>query len=378
MIKSGVKKKKTLLSRLLTVMTVLCLLFSVTAITVSADDTTASKTTNNATVASVTATTDTETTYGEAVGELSADAFVTIDKDNETADDSADGKSNTKLIVMVAIIALVVIIIVIIVILLVSGKKKDGHSTPTLPPTNNNRPQNNTTTPVPPVRQGGAPYNNNMPPQQQKGAVQQQQRPYNNMPSQQLNGMPSQQRPYRMPPQQPNGMPSQRPDGMPSQRPGGMPSQRPDGMSSQRRPYNMPPQQPDGMPSSFRNQTGAYGGAMADAGETMVLGEGETPTTVLSGGVLLRKKNNTKITVNKPEFTIGREKRKVDYCISDNSSVSRTHARIRVRAGRYYIADLNSANSTYVNGNKLSPNQEVELRKGDKIIISDEEFEFLG
>lgn len=120
------------------------------------------------------------------------------------------------------------------------------------------------------------------------------------------------------------------------------------------------------------------------AGETSVLNDGAGETTVLGAGgsaasfQLLRKRNGEKITVNKPEFTIGKERRRVDYCISDNNSISRVHAKIRVRAGRCYITDMNSTNCTYVNGTKISPNQEVILSLGDKIKISDEEFEFIG
>lgn len=118
------------------------------------------------------------------------------------------------------------------------------------------------------------------------------------------------------------------------------------------------------------------------AGETSVLSDGAGETTVLGGGAtgfcLIRKSNNEKITINKPEFVIGKERRRVDYCISDNNSVSRAHAKVRVRSGKCYITDLGSTNCTYVNGVKLSPNQEIELKSSDKIKISDVEFEFNG
>lgn len=118
------------------------------------------------------------------------------------------------------------------------------------------------------------------------------------------------------------------------------------------------------------------------AGETSVLNDGAGETTVLgnqsTGYFIVRRSNSEKININKPEFVIGKERRRVDYCISDNNSISRTHAKIRVRAGRCYIVDMNSTNCTYINGSKLSPNQEVILSKGDKIKLSDEEFEFIG
>lgn len=145
------------------------------------------------------------------------------------------------------------------------------------------------------------------------------------------------------------------------------PSQPPYGGNQQ---YNRPPQSAPTVPSN------------EGAGETSVLNDGAGETTVLgnqsAGYSMIRKRNNEKITINKPEFLIGKERRRVDYCISDNNSVSRAHAKIKVRAGRCYIADLGSTNCTYVNGVKLSPNQEVILSKGDKIKISDEEFEFMG
>lgn len=134
----------------------------------------------------------------------------------------------------------------------------------------------------------------------------------------------------------------------------------------------MPPTQ-GGMPTAPSNE---------GAGETSVLNDGAGETTVLGNQAasiaLIRKSNNEKISVNKADFIIGKERRRVDYCISDNNSVSRAHAKLSVRAGRCYISDLGSTNCTYVNGTKLSPNQETILSKGDKIKISDEEFEFLG
>lgn len=118
------------------------------------------------------------------------------------------------------------------------------------------------------------------------------------------------------------------------------------------------------------------------AGETSVLSDGAGETTVLGGGAtgfnLIRKSNNEMITINKPEFVIGKERRRVDYCIADNNSVSRTHAKVRVRSGKCYITDLGSTNCTYVNDVKLSPNQEIELKSGDVIKISDVEFVFNG
>ncbi len=139
------------------------------------------------------------------------------------------------------------------------------------------------------------------------------------------------------------------------------------------RPMTPPYNKPAGIPTVMSNEGAAETSVLNDgAGETTVLGASAT------GFSLIRKRNNEKIIINKPEFFIGKERRRVDYCVSDNNSISRQHAKIKVRGGRCYITDLNSTNCTYVNGTRISPNQEVILSKGDSIKISDEEFEFLG
>lgn len=116
------------------------------------------------------------------------------------------------------------------------------------------------------------------------------------------------------------------------------------------------------------------------AGETTVLSQGAGETTVLSqavnGGVLVRSSNNEKITISTAEFTIGRERNKVDYCVGGNTNISRVHARFVVRNGATYIVDNNAANGTFVNGVKVRAGQEIELKKGDKIVLADEKFEF--
>lgn len=135
---------------------------------------------------------------------------------------------------------------------------------------------------------------------------------------------------------------------------------------------NTPPVAPAPMPMQGVNMN-------QGAGETTVLNEGAGETTVLGGqptATLLRLKNGEKITINRPEFVIGKERRRVDYCIADNNSVSRCHSKVVTRGGQHFIIDMNSTNFTYVNGSKLAPNQEKALTNGDKIKISDEEFEF--
>ena len=68
------------------------------------------------------------------------------------------------------------------------------------------------------------------------------------------------------------------------------------------------------------------------------------------------------------------ERAKVNYCVPDNTSVSRTHATIRNHAGTAYIMDNHATNGTFVKGVRLTPGQEVALNDGDHILLADEEF----
>ncbi len=116
------------------------------------------------------------------------------------------------------------------------------------------------------------------------------------------------------------------------------------------------------------------------AGETSVLGGGAGETSVLSANAqpvatLIRKKNGETASITKALYVIGKERSKVDFCVPDNNSISRNHANIICRGGVYYIVDKNSTNFTFVNGNKITPGQEVKLNSGDKIKLADEEFE---
>ena len=115
--------------------------------------------------------------------------------------------------------------------------------------------------------------------------------------------------------------------------------------------------------------------------ETGVLNDGSSETTVLGGqsiptAYLIRKKNNERITISKAIFKIGKERRRVDYCVSDNTNVSRAHADIVYRNGEFYVVDNNATNGTTVNGASVAAGQERKIANNDIIKLADEEFQF--
>lgn len=101
-----------------------------------------------------------------------------------------------------------------------------------------------------------------------------------------------------------------------------------------------------------------------------------TITTENTYPYLIRIKTNECFPVLKNIVRIGKQKEYVDIVISDNVAISRNHANIISRNGKYFIVDTNSVNHTYVNGEVIPSNVEVMINLGTKIELANEEFTF--
>ncbi|MBR5355626.1 MAG: FHA domain-containing protein [Lachnospiraceae bacterium] len=73
-------------------------------------------------------------------------------------------------------------------------------------------------------------------------------------------------------------------------------------------------------------------------------------------------------------FSIGKRIEN-DMCIPDNT-VSRYHAEISEKDHRLFIKDLKSLNGTFVNGRKVAPMTEMELKDGQEIMLANKKFVF--
>ncbi|SET33656.1 DUF6382 domain-containing protein [[Clostridium] polysaccharolyticum] len=93
-------------------------------------------------------------------------------------------------------------------------------------------------------------------------------------------------------------------------------------------------------------------------------------------GFLQHKRTGNVIRLDKQVFKIGKETGFVDYCITDNPAISRSHANIVIENNEYYIMDMNSKNHTVVNGRMLMGTEMVKLIHGSSIQLADEDFEF--
>src|SRR5919202_504167 len=74
-----------------------------------------------------------------------------------------------------------------------------------------------------------------------------------------------------------------------------------------------------------------------------------------------------RMVFNKPEVTIGRVQG--NDIVLPKGNVSKRHARIVLKDGKFIIVDLKSTNGTYVNGRKIT--SPLVIKSTDKIYIGD-------
>ena len=91
---------------------------------------------------------------------------------------------------------------------------------------------------------------------------------------------------------------------------------------------------------------------------------------------LIRTLTEEVVRIDKPVFRIGKEENCVDYIVTNNIAISRSHADIISRGGKYFVFDLRSKNKSYINNRVLPAEHEVEIFNGDILKLANEEFLF--
>ncbi len=92
---------------------------------------------------------------------------------------------------------------------------------------------------------------------------------------------------------------------------------------------------------------------------------------------LVRLSNGEEIFISVYPFKIGKDSVNNQYCISNNSAVSRCHLEIQCLNNRWYVVDLKSTNKTYVEGQSIPPYVPVEIFNGTNIKVANEAFKFV-
>lgn len=99
---------------------------------------------------------------------------------------------------------------------------------------------------------------------------------------------------------------------------------------------------------------------------TMLLDDMEEKAATKMG--YLCSSEGTVIEINLPYFKIG--KKRDCQMVLPNAAISREHAAIIAKNDTIYIKDLNSLNGTFINGYKLIPNAETEIKDGQEIMFA--------
>ena len=91
--------------------------------------------------------------------------------------------------------------------------------------------------------------------------------------------------------------------------------------------------------------------------------------------IAMNAPNRVEITVTKDSFIIGKKAELCDGVVDFNKMISRTHCRIDRTGVKYTVTDLQSANGTYVNKNRLQPNQPCVIKHGDIVRLANSDFQ---
>lgn len=119
-------------------------------------------------------------------------------------------------------------------------------------------------------------------------------------------------------------------------------------------------------------------GRLTDSEEegTALLIEDDSQKDAVFFPELFRVLTGETIKINKPVFRIGKERSYVDYFVTNNNAISRSHADIITRESGYFVIDLNSKNRTYINNVPLVVQEETRISDGDTLRLGNEEFVF--
>lgn len=121
----------------------------------------------------------------------------------------------------------------------------------------------------------------------------------------------------------------------------------------------------------FSDRTAAGNGESFSVGETSLLSPGGGQAAVLYGTGPCR---GERISLASLPCVVGKVREYVDQVL-DDSTVSRMHARFALdRDGKMTVRDLNSTNGTWINGERLQPNESRPIRQGDHIRMGKMEF----
>lgn len=83
------------------------------------------------------------------------------------------------------------------------------------------------------------------------------------------------------------------------------------------------------------------------------------------------------LKVTKDEFIIGKKVSQVDGAVTFNRMISRVHCKVSRKIDGYKVTDLNSANGTFINQERLTPEQAYPVKNGDVVRMANTDFQVI-
>lgn len=83
------------------------------------------------------------------------------------------------------------------------------------------------------------------------------------------------------------------------------------------------------------------------------------------------------LKVTKDEFIIGKKASRVDGAVTFNRMISRVHCKVSRKSDGYMVTDLNSANGTFLNQERLIPEQAYPVKNGDVVRMANTDFQVI-
>lgn len=135
-------------------------------------------------------------------------------------------------------------------------------------------------------------------------------------------------------------------------------------------------QKDNGVEFCFVEQPPKYSNTISRSCITNIPQQQQTPPVSQKIAYLYRAKTGEQIPIMSDSFRVGKDPHNCDYCIRDNSAISRCHVVFKQISGKWFITDLNSTNKTYINERMIHPHMDIELFSGMNIRLANEDFMF--
>ncbi len=139
-------------------------------------------------------------------------------------------------------------------------------------------------------------------------------------------------------------------------------------------PMRMQPTQESGM----SNVNGANGNRYSETVSHSISGIPQSEPIMQNpkNAYITRCRTGERIAIMSSQLRVGKDPHNCEYCIADNSAISRCHVVIKHMNGKWYINDLNSTNKTYISDRAIPPYTDIELFDGLSIKLANENFIF--